>query len=92
MLPKPAMVVRPLTSTAMIVLRARSGPPCSRSSMNRSTTLSPNSAAVPMMSGSPKMLPIVNLRPQQRHEADHPQETEREGHEREQRLAARAGS
>jgi len=32
-LPKPTMVVRPLSATAMIVLRAISGPPWSRPSM-----------------------------------------------------------
>ncbi len=61
-LPNPAMVVSPLTITAITVLRATNGPPWRCPSMYRIVMFSPNSAAVPTISGIPQTLARLNFR------------------------------
>ena len=63
-LPKPTMVVIPFSSTPITALRAISGPWRERTSRWLTITLSPNSAAVPMIKGRPQMLARLNLIPQ----------------------------
>ena len=55
--------VRPFRTTAITVLCASVGPPVSRPSWKRTKMLSPNSAAVPMISGSAHTLARLKSRP-----------------------------